>query len=144
MSTVEITHLTHLTHLIEIYRDMSFGDNAQFAGGPPDSRRKQNVELWRSKSRIAASPAISISAPSAPLAYIFSMYVSGDTTLQPLGGSKGDHVLAFALASDQGAPSLHRARAFGHPARPLVNPEHTLARVAQTLVEQVYVETSLG
>jgi len=54
---------------------MSFGDNAQFAGGPPDSRRKQNVELlscWstveKSKVGLPASPATSAAAP---LAYIF-------------------------------------------------------------------------
>ena len=42
------------------------------------------------------------------------------------------------------SPRLHRPPALGHAARPLVDPEHALARMAEALVEQVDVIASLG
>ena len=42
------------------------------------------------------------------------------------------------------SPSLQRPPALGHPARPLVDSEHALARVTEALVEQVDVVAALG
>ena len=52
--------------------------------------------------------------------------------------------LSASPARHQPSPRLHRPPALGHPARPLVNREHALSRVAQTLVEQINVIASLG